>query len=75
MEAIISRWAPSVENNTAGYVLSVEAKIPSHKPGAEVDLGQIATIKAFVAAIITHENGNYAYPEEVLVEGVRRALL
>jgi hypothetical protein len=37
-------------------------------------LGQIATIKAFFAAIIAHENGSYAYPEEILVEGVRRAL-
>lgn len=75
VKAIISRWAPSVENNTTAYVQSVEAKIPGHKPGAEVDLSQLATIKAFAVAIIAHENANYAYPEEVLVEGVRRALL
>jgi hypothetical protein len=35
----------------------------------------MATIKAFTVAIIVHENANYAYPAEVLAEGVRRALL
>jgi hypothetical protein len=75
VKAIISRWAPSVENDTAAYVRSVEGKIPGHKPGAEVDLGQMATMKAFVLAIIAHENANYSYPDEVVSEGVRRALL
>lgn len=75
VKAIIRRWVPSVENNAAAYVQSVESKIPGHKLGAEVDLGQMATIKAFAVAIIVHENANYAYPTEVLAEGVRRALL
>ncbi len=32
-------------------------------------------MQGFVKAIIHHENAGFAYPDAVLVEGVRRALL
>ena len=73
VKAIISRWAPSVENDTAAYVRAVEANTGS-RPGAEVDLTQPAVMAGFVKAIIHHENAGYAYPDAVLAEGVRRAL-
>ncbi|UXZ20650.1 structural protein [Pseudomonas sp. YeP6b] len=72
-KAIISRWAPSVENDTAAYVRAVEANTGTW-PGAEVDLAQPAVMAGFVKAIIHHENAGYAYPHAVLAEGVRRAL-
>lgn len=72
--AIIGRWAPGNENDTGAYVRSVESRIPGHKPGGEVDLRNAATLRAFVVAIIAHENANYHYPEEVLAEGLRRGL-
>ena len=73
VKAIISRWAPSVENDTAAYVRAVEANTGT-RPGAEVDLAQAPVMRGFVKAIIHHENAGYAYPDAVLVEGVRRAL-
>lgn len=70
---IINRWAPSVENNTRAYVLSVEKSIGSI-PGATITLKDARTLGLFIKAIIRHENSNYEYPESVLAEGVRRAL-
>ena len=73
VKAIISRWAPAVENDTAAYVRAVEANTGT-RPDAEIDLGQPAVMTGFVKAIIRHENAGYAYPDAVLAEGVRRAL-
>ncbi|QHD10033.1 structural protein [Pseudomonas sp. R76] len=73
VEAIIGRWAPSGENDTAAYVGAVEANTGT-RPGAEVDLTRPAVMTGFVKAIIHHENAGYAYPDAVLAEGVRRAL-
>lgn len=71
--AIINRWAPSIENNTKAYVLSVEKSIGS-VPGATITLKDARTLMLFIKAIIRHENSNYEYPDSVLAEGVRRAL-
>jgi len=73
VKAIISRWAPSAENDTDAYVRAVEANTGT-KPGAQIDLSIPAVMQGFVKAIIHHENAGYAYPETVLTEGVRRAL-
>ena len=73
VKAIISRWAPSIENDTAAYVRAVEANTGT-TPDAEVDLTQAPVMRGFVKAIIHHENAGYAYPDAVLAEGVRRAL-
>ena len=73
VEAIIGRWAPSGENDTAAYVRAVEANTGT-RPGAEVDLTRPAVMTGFVKAIIHHENAGYAYSDAVLAEGVRRAL-
>lgn len=70
---IISRWAPSNENDTAAYVRSVEQRIGS-APGAKIQLTDHDTLKGFVVAIITHENGSNPYSDAVISEGVRRAL-
>lgn len=73
IKGIISRWAPSSENNTSAYVKSVEAYTGT-KPGEKVDLENPKIIKGMIRAIIRHENSNYEYPDSVLDEGVRRAL-
>ena len=74
VKAIISRWAPAVESDTAAYVRAVGANAGT-RPGAEVDLTRPAVMAGFVKAIIHHENAGYAYPDSVLAEGVRRALV
>lgn len=73
VEAIINRWAPSVENNTKAYVRSVETCIGSI-PGATITLKDPRTLGLFIKAIIRHENSNYEYSDEVMAEGVHRAL-
>lgn len=73
VKAIISRWAPAVENDTAAYVRAVEANTGT-RPGAEIDLTQAKVMTGFIKAIIHHENAGYEYPGAVLAEGVRRAL-
>lgn len=73
VKAIITRWAPAAENDTAAYVRAVELNTGT-RPGAEVDLRAPGVLQGFVKAIIHHENAGYAYPDAVLAEGVRRAL-
>jgi len=70
---IISRWAPSNENDTAAYVRSVEQRIGA-APGVNIQLTDPATLKGFVVAIIIHENAGNPYSDAVITEGVRRAL-
>ena len=59
VKAIIGRWAPSVENDTAAYVRAVEANTGT-PPGAEIDLALPAVMTGFVKAIIHHENAGFA---------------
>lgn len=73
VEAIISRWAPSNENNTRAYAEAV-AKAVGVTTWANIDLSSAAILRPMVGAIIHHENAGFAYPDAVLVEGVRRAL-
>lgn len=73
VKAIISRWAPSAENDTDAYVRAVEVSTGT-RSGAEINLAQPDVLTGFVKAIIHHENAGYAYPDAVLAEGVRRAL-
>lgn len=73
VEAIIGRWAPSVENNTGAYVRAVEQKTGT-APGADVNMKDPAVLSGFVKAIIHHENAGFEYPDSVVREGVRRAL-
>lgn len=73
VEQIISRWAPSTENNTAAYVRSVERQTGT-EPGAEVDMKDPKVLRGFTVAIIMHENGGNPYTPQVIDEGVRRAL-
>ena len=71
---VISRWAPSHENNTNAYAQHVAKVIsPTLSPDAPISVKDYQTMKGLVRGIIAHENAGYAYPEEVLEEGLRRA--
>lgn len=74
VKAIIDRWAPYVENDTMAYIHAVEVSSDT-LPDAEVDLTKPWVMRGIVRAIIHHENAGYVYPDAVLTEGVRRALL
>lgn len=71
VQGIIDRWAPPVENNTGAYVQAV-ASAMGVAPNVPLswDAGQL---RALVAAIIHHENGQQPYSTALLDDGIRRA--
>jgi len=73
--AIIGRWAPSHENNTAAYVRSVERVLVNHAIAvAALNVEQPLVLSCLATAIIHHENGGNPYEASVVAEGIRRAL-
>lgn len=74
VKQIISRWAPSTENDTEAYVRSVEKRTGT-TPGAEVNMKDPKVLRGFMEAIVIHENGYNPYTDAIYAEGVRRALL
>lgn len=56
IEGVVSRWAPSNENNTAAYVKSVAGRlgIPANQP---IDLNNPYVRQALTTAIMLQENG------------------
>lgn len=73
VRGLISRWAPSNENNTSAYVKGVANDLGV---GADevISVTQRETLKGLVIAIIKHENGKQPYSDFVINEGVNRAL-
>lgn len=69
---IITRWAPASENNTDAYVSAVATAV-GLAPDVQVELHNYACLRPLVVAIIAHENAGYAYPADVVDEGLRLA--
>lgn len=71
VEGIISRWAPSFENDTWSYQQAV-ANAVGVDPSASVpdDDNHLA---AMVGAIIHHENGMNPYPDSLIRASITRA--
>lgn len=61
---LISRWAPSNENNTNAYVGGI-SKALGIAPDDTVSLSDKDTAIRLVKAIICHENGSQSYPDAV----------
>ena len=70
----INRWAPSNENDTQAYTSAV-AKRLGVKPTDPINIKDPATLRGMVLSIIIHENGGNPYPDAIIDEGVRRALV
>lgn len=66
---IIERWAPPVENKTSAYVTHV-SKLTGIAPDARIDVSDYDTMRAMVAAIITHENGIQPYSDAEIEAGL-----
>jgi len=62
---IISRYAPSSENNTKSYSSHVAHKLGLHSEHDEIDVTDPETMRALVESIIYHENGDNPYTHEV----------
>jgi hypothetical protein len=69
IEKIITRYAPSNENNTGAYIRSVE-KFTGIDAKSVYPADQI---RSLVKAIITHENGLNPYRDETITRAVERA--
>ncbi|MBW6400411.1 structural protein [Roseomonas sp. HJA6] len=63
--AIIERWAPKVENDTAAYVAVVAPRI-GVGPDDAIDLHRHTHLRPLVEAIIAHECAGLTYPAAVI---------
>lgn len=64
IDAIIARWAPANENDTAAYVAAV-CRATGWQPSHEVDERSKREMCALVAAMSQVENGSKAVEEDV----------
>ena len=71
--AIIGRWAPASENDTAAYVEHVCGRcgVSADQP---IDLTVPDTLAAVTEAVISHENGTCPYTVAQIDAGVTMAL-
>lgn len=72
VSALISEYAPAVENDTNAYMLAV-AKALSVGVHDVIDLNDPDRLISMTKAIIHHENGRVAYGDDVISFNVRRA--
>ncbi len=72
--ALIARWAPSTENDTAAYVKSVSARV-GVADTSPLDLTNVELVYRFLRAVFRHECGiaAEAIPEGTLREGIALA--
>lgn len=73
--ALISRWAPSSENDTAAYAHSVAKRIGVN-PTQPIDLRNADTLRDFLRGVFRHENGIIAdayISAQTLDEGIALA--
>ena len=74
LRGIITRWAPTSENDTEAYIAQV-AKAVGKPAGVDIDLrADRAAFEALVKAIIKHENGQQPYADSVIRAGIDMAL-
>jgi hypothetical protein len=73
VQAIISLWAPTSENNTASYIRAVASQIGVDS-NEELNMTDFQTLESFIQAIIQHENGRVLYSLAQLNNGVTLAL-
>lgn len=69
VRAIISRWAPPVENKTSSYIDHVARRL---NVGADdpLDVHDYRVLRGLVEAIIAHENGQQPYTDAQIDAGL-----
>lgn len=63
--AIITRWAPPTENDTAAYIADVQR----HNGGSDT----VSDLSPVIAGIIAHENGLNPYASATIANGIALA--
>lgn len=72
VEGLISRWAPSNENDTKAYAHAVARQMGvSIQQPLYLDQD---TLERLVTAVIRHENGQQPYSTDLIAEAVREVL-
>ncbi|MBL1277447.1 MAG: hypothetical protein COB30_015305 [Ectothiorhodospiraceae bacterium] len=71
VRGIISRWAPSSENNTEAYIFVVANALNVHPDGP---LDMRSAMPELVAAIVKHENGAQPYSLAMIGDGIALAV-
>lgn len=69
---IVSRYAPSNENNTEAYIKAVCSGTAIDR-GQPLDVRDYRTCRKLVMAIIRHENGQQPYSDEIIDKGLEKA--
>ena len=73
VRAIISRWAPTNENDTNSYINTVSRSM-GVGPDQRLWLENENTLLKLASAIIHHENGRDIYTTDTILAGVQMAL-
>jgi hypothetical protein len=73
VRGIVSRWAPSGENDTDAYVRHV-SRLVGVDPDTPMNVSLPASLHALVRAIVLHENGRCLYSDEDMAAAVAHAL-
>lgn len=73
LDEIISRWAPSSENNTGSYINDVAQRM-GVAANATINLLDASVLRGLVAAIIFHENGRVTATCNQIENGIDEAL-
>ncbi len=73
IRAVVSRFAPASENDTAAYAAAVSADMRA-SADEPVDLADPEELAALVKAIVRHENGEQPYSDDLVDQAVKRAL-
>jgi len=63
VRGVISRWAPSSENDTSSYINDVSSKLGV---AADDTLNMVKAAPALLAAIFNHENGGNYFPPNMI---------
>lgn len=66
---IVSRYAPSNENQTAAYIQTVAKQLEVY-PDTKIDIEERGVLTVFIKAVIRMENGIQPYSDEVIQEGI-----
>lgn len=72
VRGILSRWAPTTENDTVAYVAHVSKRLDVG-PSELIDVHDYAVMRPLVEAIILHENGMQPYDDATIDQGLRLA--
>lgn len=73
VRAIITPYAPGNENDTAAYIATVAQRCGLRPDDQIPSIIDPVVLGVLMTSIIAQENADYAYPDAVFAEGLRRA--